>query len=155
MVKVTLIVAIWEWSSRPFETISCIKGEVERERDESSSTLPSFLPSLSSTHLYDPLGMANYYSSSGYAPSEPSSMGFYSAPSSSLQPSFYSSSLDPSTSSQQALGSISPSNGGQSTLPGTTEGVAGGGTIMVGNWYNAFTPWTGISGQEPPLLQGR
>ena len=91
--------------------------------------------------------MANYYSSSGYAPQDPQqSMGFYSAP--------YSSSLDPSTSSQQALGSISPSNGGQSTLPGTTEGVAGGGTIMVGNWYNAFTPWTGISGQEPPLLQG-
>lgn len=106
------------------------------------------LPSLSLSPLlyYDPRGMANYYSSSGYAPAEPSSMGFYSTP--------YSSSLDPSTSSQQALGSISPSNGGQSTLPGTTEGVAGGGTIMVGNWYNAFTPWTGISGQEPPLLQG-
>ena len=154
MVKVTLIVAIWEWSSRPWGR--------EREREPKQPrwiiiiNLPSFLPSLSSTHLYDPLGMANYYSSSGYAPSEPSSMGFYSAPSSSssLQPSFYSSSLDPSTSSQQALGSISPSNGGQSTLP-NTEGGNPGGSIMVGNWYNAFTPWTGISGQEPPLLQGR
>lgn len=104
--------------------------------------------------------MANYYS--GYAPTDPSSssMGFYSTPPS--QPSFYSSSssthLDPSTSSHPPvgpLGTISPSNGGQTT-PGAEGGMSGGGggPIMVRNWYNAFTPWTGIQGQEPPLLQG-
>ncbi|GAA5860053.1 hypothetical protein JCM5353_004275 [Sporobolomyces roseus] len=106
--------------------------------------------------------MANYYS--GYAPTDPSSssMGFYSTPP-SQQPSFYSSSsssthLDPSTSSHPStgpLGTISPSNGGQTTPGGAEGGMSGGGggPIMVRNWYNAFTPWTGIQGQEPPLLQ--
>lgn len=28
-----------------------------------------------------------------------------------------------------------------------------GGQIIVQNWWNAFTPWTGMEG-EPPLLEG-
>ncbi|GAA5914935.1 transporter YIP1 [Sporobolomyces salmoneus] len=113
--------------------------------------------------------MANYYSSSGYshlgpnnaaAQQDPSSLSFYSPSSSSSQ--FYNSrpSLDPDIPRNQDVvaGSITPGAlGGGISTPGLEgNGGANGGTngpIMVRNWWNAFTPWTGIEGQEPPLLQ--
>jgi hypothetical protein len=112
--------------------------------------------------------MANYYTSSGYSHlSAPQPQDFYSSPSatsssSSSQSQFYNSrpSLDPD--SRQGLSNVVAG----SITPGALGGGAGGGVntpglessnngpLMVRNWYNAFTPWTGIEGQEPPLLQG-
>ncbi|GAA6014376.1 hypothetical protein JCM11491_007033 [Sporobolomyces phaffii] len=108
--------------------------------------------------------MANYYSSNGYSHLSPNAAGqpdFYSSSPGASQ--FYNSrpSLDPDSRqdlSNVVAGSITPGalGGGGSSTPGLeATGGAGGssGPIMVRNWYNAFTPWTGIEGQEPPLLQ--
>lgn len=101
--------------------------------------------------------MANYYSSTGYSHPD----GFYSSqPPSSSSSQFYSSrpSLDPQDLNAGVQGSITPGALGGISTPGleATGGASSSqsGPIMVRNWYNAFTPWTGIEGQEPPLLQG-
>ncbi|GAA5884961.1 hypothetical protein JCM16303_006493 [Sporobolomyces ruberrimus] len=100
--------------------------------------------------------MANYYSSTGYSHPD----GFYSSqPPSSSSSQFYSSrpSLDPQDLNVGVQGSITPGALGGISTPGleATGGASSSqsGPIMVRNWYNAFTPWTGIEGQEPPLLQ--
>ncbi|CEQ42659.1 SPOSA6832_04504, partial [Sporobolomyces salmonicolor] len=74
-------------------------------------------------------------------------LGFYSA----QQPSFYQGrpSLDPD-SRPEVAGSIGAGGGSAS---GSGGGPAFGGQIVVQNWWNAFTPWTGMEG-EPPLLEG-
>ncbi|GAA5922291.1 hypothetical protein JCM21900_003255 [Sporobolomyces salmonicolor] len=73
-------------------------------------------------------------------------LGFYSA----QQPSFYQGrpSLDPD-SRPEVAGSIGAGGGSAS---GSGGGPAFGGQIVVQNWWNAFTPWTGMEG-EPPLLE--
>ncbi|GAA5966450.1 hypothetical protein JCM3765_007578 [Sporobolomyces pararoseus] len=114
--------------------------------------------------------MANYYTSSGYShlSAPPAPPDFYSSSSSSSQSQpqsqFYSSrpSLDPGDPGRpphhQDLGisgSITPGalGGGGSGTPGLEGTTTNNGPLMVRNWWNAFTPWTGIEGQEPPLLQ--
>lgn len=102
------------------------------------------------------------------APPPNSQPDFYSSSSSTTtsqsQSQFYSSrpSLDPDSRPPQdhlggLSGSITPGalGGGVGTpgLEGST--INNGGPLMVRNWWNAFTPWTGIEGQEPPLLQGK
>lgn len=95
----------------------------------------------------------SYYSSQ-YGQPQPSSsssldpnLAFYSGG----QPSFYSNrpSLDPDTR-PDVSGAI---GGGVGGAGGAAGGAAFGGQIVVQNWWNAFTPWTGMEG-EPPLLEG-
>ncbi|KAI5475776.1 Yip1 domain family, member 5 [Pseudohyphozyma bogoriensis] len=86
--------------------------------------------------------MAQYYT---YAtPSDPQNLQFYSSTPQTPQ-SFYQGrpSLDPGSRADVA-GSIGSGGGG--------AGPAFGGAIVVQNWWNAFTPWTGMEG-EPPLLE--
>jgi hypothetical protein len=113
----------------------------------------------------------SYYSSSyGHPPSTSSSSsldpnssqqqqqhGFYSP---AQQPSFYSNrpSLDPDGVSGRGdvAGAIGGNIGGGAGVAaggGAAGGPAFGGQITVQNWWNAFTPWTGMEG-EPPLLEG-
>ncbi|POY73780.1 hypothetical protein BMF94_3320 [Rhodotorula taiwanensis] len=101
--------------------------------------------------------MASYYSSQspvgavGSSSSLDPNMAFYAAE----QPSFYSNrpSMDP-----DGRPDISGAIGGNGTGVNAVSGgisngpVFGGGQIVVQNWWNAFTPWTGMDG-EPPLLQ--
>ncbi|GAA5841107.1 hypothetical protein JCM11251_008020 [Rhodosporidiobolus azoricus] len=97
--------------------------------------------------------MANYYSA--YPSGVPANtldpnMGFYSP--AGQQPSFYSGrpSLDPDAR-PDVSGTLGGSIGG-STSGSRADGAAFGGQIVVQNWWNAFTPWTGMEG-EPPLLE--
>ncbi|GAA6061887.1 hypothetical protein JCM10212_000528 [Sporobolomyces blumeae] len=63
--------------------------------------------------------------------------------------SFYSSSSSTPTASSR-LDSIPTGTIGASATPTRSSG---GGEIVVANWWNAFTPWTGQSDDvEPPLL---
>lgn len=103
--------------------------------------------------------MASYYSTTGYGAN---SAGGRVAP-----PEFYStttSSYASTSSFNDVSGAITPgalggptgtikSSGGGGGGAGTPTPSTSTGPIMVRNWYNAFTPWTGIEGQEPPLLQ--
>ncbi|GAA5870962.1 hypothetical protein JCM3774_003490 [Rhodotorula dairenensis] len=93
--------------------------------------------------------MATYYSSSNPAASSlDPNMAFY-APE---QPSFYSNrpSMDPD-GRPDISGAIGGGNGANLASGGMNTPVFGG-QIVVQNWWNAFTPWTGMEG-EPPLLQ--
>lgn len=94
--------------------------------------------------------MATYYSSAapGTSSLDPN-MAFYAAE----QPSFYSNrpSMDPN-GRPDISGAIGGGNGANSASGGMNTPVFGG-QIVVQNWWNAFTPWTGMEG-EPPLLQG-
>lgn len=83
------------------------------------------------------------------------------------QPSFYSNrpSMDPDgrPDLNALAGAIGGNIGGGAGGGGgsTGAGAGGGGTglgtvggpITVQNWWNAFTPWTGMEG-EAPLLEG-
>ncbi|GAA6017255.1 hypothetical protein JCM10207_003663 [Rhodosporidiobolus poonsookiae] len=77
---------------------------------------------------------------------DPNNLGFYSP---AQQPSFYSGrpSLDP-----DARPDVAGSIGGGAAGGAGSGGAAFGGQIHVQNWWNAFTPWTGMEG-EPPLLE--
>ncbi|GAA5977689.1 hypothetical protein JCM11641_001379 [Rhodosporidiobolus odoratus] len=94
----------------------------------------------------------SYYSAYPSAPSssnqqlDPNNLGFYSP---AQQPSFYQGrpSLDP-----DARPDVAGAIGGGTSTGGAALGSAFGGQITVQNWYNAFTPWTGMEG-EPPLLE--
>ena len=104
------------------------------------------------------------YYSSGYGQPQPSSsssaqldpsLAFYSG---GGQPSFYSE--QPALAAHGARSDISGAiGGGAGGAGGGAAGGAGaagaafGGQIVVQNWWNAFTPWTGMEG-EPPLLEG-
>ncbi|BGP15334.1 hypothetical protein JCM10213_005264 [Rhodosporidiobolus nylandii] len=96
----------------------------------------------------------SYYSSYPSAPSsssaslDPNNLGFYTP---AQQPSFYSGrpSLDPDARPDVA-GSIGGGAGAGESVGGA--GTPFGGQIVVQNWWNAFTPWTGMEG-EPPLLE--
>lgn len=94
--------------------------------------------------------MATYYSAAapGTSSLDPN-MAFYAAE----QPSFYSNrpSMDPN-GRPDISGAIGGGNGANSASGGMNTPVFGG-QIVVQNWWNAFTPWTGMEG-EPPLLQG-
>ncbi|GAA5871410.1 hypothetical protein JCM8547_002658 [Rhodosporidiobolus lusitaniae] len=101
--------------------------------------------------------MAQSYYSSAYGPASSNSLdpnnGFYSP---AQQPSFYSNrpSLDPDGRPDVAGsigGGVGGTIGGDSSASGA-GGPAFGGQITVQNWWNAFTPWTGMEG-EPPLLE--
>lgn len=88
-----------------------------------------------------------YYSSSyGQPSSSDPTLQFYSSnsPSTPAQ-SFYAGrpSLDPG-SRDDVAGAIGSGGG--------SGAGAFGGQIIVQNWWNAFTPWTGMEG-EPPLLE--
>jgi hypothetical protein len=89
--------------------------------------------------------MSNSYYQGQYpgVPAAEPNLQFYSAAS---QPSFYQGrpSLDPGSRSDVA-GAIGSGGGGAGSF---------GGAIVVQNWWNAFTPWTGQDG-EPPLLEGQ
>ncbi|KAK4700867.1 hypothetical protein P7C70_g5376, partial [Phenoliferia sp. Uapishka_3] len=100
--------------------------------------------------------MSNYYST----PSDSSqNLQFYS---SQPQQSFYSSGIPtpdgPITSrggggGGMGVGSnmnIGGSIGGG--VGGNASGSGPGGPVVVMNWWNAFTPWTGVEG-ETPLLE--
>lgn len=109
------------------------------------------------------------YYSSGYGPpgtaaSSDPNLAFYSTPAG--QPSFYSS--EPSSAHHEPLartdlsgaigggaqgGRGAGAGAGAGGGAGTGAGAAFGGQITVQNWWNAFTPWTGMDG-EPPLLEG-
>lgn len=90
--------------------------------------------------------MSEYYQYPGAAPTADANLQFYSTQS-PQQGSFYAGrpSLDPGSRNDVA-GAIGSGGGGAS-------GAGFGGTIVVQNWWNAFTPWTGGEG-EPPLLEG-
>ncbi|TNY22989.1 Yip1 domain family protein [Rhodotorula diobovata] len=108
------------------------------------------------------------YYSSGYGPpgtaaSSDPNLAFYSTPAG--QPSFYSS--EPSSAHHEPLartdlsgaigggaqgGRGAGAGAGAGGGAGTGAGAAFGGQITVQNWWNAFTPWTGMDG-EPPLLE--
>ncbi|GAA5909778.1 hypothetical protein JCM8208_005456 [Rhodotorula glutinis] len=101
------------------------------------------------------------YYSSGYGQPQPSSSS-----SAQLDPSlaFYSGGGQPSFYSEQPVhvapgarsdisGAIGGGAGGASGAGGGAgAGAAFGGQIVVQNWWNAFTPWTGMEG-EPTLLE--
>ncbi|BGP39440.1 hypothetical protein JCM10450v2_003393 [Rhodotorula kratochvilovae] len=97
--------------------------------------------------------MSYYPSAYGPPPGSSSSsqldpnLSFYSG---AAQPSFYSDrpSLDPGARSDIS-GAIGAGAGGAGGAGGAQ---AFGGQIAVQNWWNAFTPWTGMEG-EPPLLE--
>ncbi|BGP55020.1 hypothetical protein JCM8202_002193 [Rhodotorula sphaerocarpa] len=99
--------------------------------------------------------MSAYYSSQSPAAAASSSldpnMAFYAAE----QPSFYSNrpSMDPDgrPDISGAIGGGGSAAGGGGAGGGIGTPVFGG-QIHVQNWWNAFTPWTGMEG-EPPLLQ--
>jgi hypothetical protein len=93
-----------------------------------------------------PSRMSTYYQYPGSQPSESSAdpaLQFYSQ---NQQPSFYAGrpSLDQASRSDVA-GAIGSGR--------SASGSGFGGAIVVHNWWNAFTPWTGTEG-EPPLLEG-
>lgn len=100
--------------------------------------------------------MSAYYSSQSPAAAASSSldpnMAFYATE----QPSFYSNrpSMDPDgrPDISGAIGGGGSAAGGGGAGGGIGTPVFGG-QIHVQNWWNAFTPWTGMEG-EPPLLQG-
>jgi len=104
--------------------------------------------------------MSSYYQSYPSAP-DPNLQFYSSAPptSASQASSFYQGrpSLDPG-----ARPAVAGTIGGRPGAGPTGGQVAGGpsgstvgltGPIIVANWYNAFTPWTGMEG-EVPLLEG-
>lgn len=104
--------------------------------------------------------MSSYYQSYPSAPDP--NLQFYSSapqPPTSQPSSFYQGrpSLDPGARPAVA-GTIGGrpgvgAAGGASTggPSGSTVGLTG--PIVVSNWWNAFTPWTGMEG-EVPLLEG-
>lgn len=97
--------------------------------------------------------MSNYYQGGGQQGGygADANLQFYSAQQqpSGQQSGFYAGrpSLE-SNARGDVAGAIGSGSGGR----GSAAGVAGG-SIHVQNWYNAFTPWTGVEG-EPPLLEG-
>lgn len=93
--------------------------------------------------------MSNFYQGGPAYQAEAPNLQFYSA-APSQSSSFYQGrpSLDPH-SRQDVAGAIG--SGGRS---GSGAGASSlNGPIIVANWWNAFTPWTGTEG-EPPLLEG-
>lgn len=105
----------------------------------------TFSPLPLLAHLSHPR-MSTYYQYPGSQPSESSAdpaLQFYSQ---NQQPSFYAGrpSLDQGSRSDVA-GAIGSGR--------SASGSGFGGAIVVNNWWNAFTPWTGTEG-EPPLLEG-
>ncbi|KAM0746324.1 Yip1-domain-containing protein [Meredithblackwellia eburnea MCA 4105] len=80
-----------------------------------------------------------FYSSQPQQQPHQSSSGFYAG-----RPS-----LESNSRHQDVAGAI-----GSGAVGGQVGGHAGvaGGQIVVLNWWNAFTPWTGVEG-EPPLLE--
>lgn len=101
--------------------------------------------------------MSNFYQSS-YG-GEPANLQFYSsAPTqpAQQQSQFYQagrSVIDPSNRND-VVGAIGSSSAGQRNALSGTGSTTYGGPIIVANWWNAFTPWTGTEG-EPPLLEGK
>ncbi|ORY46702.1 hypothetical protein BCR35DRAFT_322895 [Leucosporidium creatinivorum] len=91
--------------------------------------------------------MSNFYQGGAAYQAEAPNLQFYSA-APSQSSSFYQGrpSLDPQ-SRQEVAGAIG--SGGRS---GSVGGSSLNGPIVVANWWNAFTPWTGTEG-EPPLLE--
>lgn len=95
------------------------------------------------------------YGYSAYGQPQPSgsssldpNLAFYSG---GTQPNFYAGQPAHESSSR---GDISGAiGGGPSGSSGPAGGASYGGPIVVQNWWNAFTPWTGMEG-EPPLLEG-
>ncbi|GJN89443.1 hypothetical protein Rhopal_002429-T1 [Rhodotorula paludigena] len=94
------------------------------------------------------------YGYSAYGQPQPSgsssldpNLAFYSG---GTQPNFYAGQPAHNSSSR---GDISGAiGGGPSGSSGPAGGASYGGPIVVQNWWNAFTPWTGMEG-EPPLLE--
>lgn len=93
--------------------------------------------------------MSNFYQGGPAYQAEAPNLQFYSA-APSQSSSFYQGrpSLDPQ-SRQDVAGAIGSGGRSGSSVGGSSLN----GPIVVANWWNAFTPWTGTEG-EPPLLEG-
>lgn len=101
--------------------------------------------------------MSNFYQQQQQqqqpAHGEPANLQFYSsAPPPQHSAAFYGGArpvLDAHTRND-VVGAIGQGARGGG---GGASGATYGGPIIVANWWNAFTPWTGTEG-EPPLLEG-